>query len=518
MYLGDLITRNAHLYPNKTAFIYGDEEVTFSEYARNVYKLIHALEAKGIEQGDRMAILAKNCITYMNIYGAAEAGGRIIAPLNYRVTRDELLKLINECQPKILFVQKEYVQDIEAIRENLPTVQYFVALNDKREEWISYANLIDGADETPPRLVIKRDDVVYLIFTSGSTGTPRAVMLTHHGQLEDTKTFLTELRIGPHDKHLAMMPFYHIGEKSMVLLHFYRGCTTVILDSFYPQEVLEVIQNEKITTTQSVTTMINMLLEQDNLSSFDLSSLHLIFYSAAPMPVDLLKRALKVFGPVFMQGYGLTETGPLVTILHCEEHVLEGDERNVRRLASCGRAALNVEVRVVNELGKDVVPGEIGVIQSRSEFNMKGYWNRPQETSEVLTPEGWLISGDLATVDEDHYIYIMDRKKDMINSGGENIYPREVEEVLYTHPSVLEAAVIGVPDRKWGEAVKAVIVLKGKAQVSEDEIIEHTKKYLASYKKPKSIDFVSALPKSPNGKILKNEIRKKYWHNYERSV
>jgi acyl-CoA synthetase (AMP-forming)/AMP-acid ligase II len=275
---------------------------------------------------------------------------------------------------------------------------------------------------------------------------------------------------------------------------------------FDPQEVLELLSTERITMCQFVPTMINALLQCRDMNRYDLSSLRLILYAGAPMPVELLKGALQKLKCGFAQLYGQTESGPIITILHPEDHILEGSERQLKKLASAGRPVLNYEIKIIDEQGKDVLVGEVGEIIGRSEAMMKRYWRLPKESREKLK-DGWLHTGDLGKLDEDGYVYIVDRKNDMIISGGVNIYPREVEEVLYQYPSVLEASVIGVPHEYWGEAVKAVIVLKEGATVSEEEIIEFCGEHLAGYKKPKSVEFWKELPKSPQGKILKKSIR-----------
>ena len=279
--------------------------------------------------------------------------------------------------------------------------------------------------------------------------------------------------------------------------------------AFNPDEILQLIQNERITRCQLVPTMLHALLQSPNIDKYDLSSLRLILYAGAPMPVELLKRALQRFRCGFAQLYGQTESGPLTTILKPEDHMLEGAERVVARLASAGRPVISYEIRIIDEGDHDVGIGEVGEIIGRSEAMMKGYWNLPKETEEKLKG-GWLRTGDLGRFDEDGYVYVVERKNDMIISGGVNIYPREIEEVLYQHPAILEATVIGVPDAYWGESAKAVIVLRAGSTVIADEIIKFCGERLAGFKKPKSVDFWIELPKSPQGKILKKIVREFY--------
>jgi acyl-CoA synthetase (AMP-forming)/AMP-acid ligase II len=279
--------------------------------------------------------------------------------------------------------------------------------------------------------------------------------------------------------------------------------------AFNPDEVLQLIETEKITRCQLVPTMLHALLQSPNIDTYDLSSLRLILYAGAPMPVELLKRALQRFRCGFAQLYGQTESGPLTTVLKPEDHVLEGSKAQLARLASAGKAVVSYEIRIVDDADRDVAVGEVGEIISRSEAMMKGYWNLPDETAEKLK-NGWLHTGDLGRVDKDGYVYVVERKNDMIISGGVNIYPREIEEVLYQHPAVQEAAVIGVPDEYWGESSKAVVVLRGGAQATQEDIIRFCGERLAGFKKPKSVDFWQELPKSPQGKILKKSIKEFY--------
>jgi acyl-CoA synthetase (AMP-forming)/AMP-acid ligase II len=321
-----------------------------------------------------------------------------------------------------------------------------------------------------------------------------------------------ELGIKRDDRALFLFPFYHVTFADN-LRHILMANTIVIRREgrFDPEEVLDTLSTERITTCQFVPTMINAMLQAKNLENCDLSSLRLIIYAASPMPVELLKKAMNRYQCQFVQMYGQTETGPCTTSLKPEDHILEGSEAQIARLASAGRAIVDYEIRLVDEIGNDVATGEVGEIIVRSEAMTIGYWNLPEKTAATIK-EGWLYTGDFGRFDGDGYLFIVDRKDDMIISGGKNIYPREIEEVLYTHPAVLEAAVIGVPDDYWGESVKAFVVLKEGMCATEDEIIDLCKKTIASYKKPRSVEFLRQLPKSPTGKILKREIKAQYRH------
>ena len=517
MILSDYFRRNVAMYPDKTAFIHEDRRLTFAELDARVNRLVHALTELGLEKGDRLAILAKNCLPYMEVYGSSEKGGLVTVPLNFRLLGPELAHIVNDSGSKALVVSREFLSSIESIRGDLPTVEHFICLDGEASGMLSYEAILVKQSVTEPRVTLNSDDLAYIMYTSGTTGRPKGAMLTHRGQVADSQSMLMELGLRPSDRHLAVMPFFHVGGRALPLTHFYRGCTTVISSGFDPVQALSLIERHRLTTIQVVPTMIAFMLDSPDLERFDTSSLNMMFYASSPMPVELLRRAIAKFGQIFVQGYGQTESGPLTTLLGKEDHVANGTPEQLRRLASCGRAVMNVAVRVVDADGQDVSPGAVGELICRSELNMSGYWENPAATAETIR-DGWLYTGDMATVDEDSYFYIVDRKKDMIISGGENIYPREVEEILYTHEAVLEAAVIGVPDPVWGESVKALVVLKQRARASAEELIEHCKAHLTSYKKPKSVEFRKELPKTPSGKILKRALREKYWAGQSRSV
>jgi long-chain acyl-CoA synthetase len=502
--LASLPSRNARLYGDKPAFVADGVAVSFAEHNSRINRLVDALGRRGLAKGDRIAILARNCLPYPDLYGVAEKGGLVLAPLNFRLTPFELLKVIPRIEPSVLFVQESYAETVEAIRDELPPMELVLIDGPDRDGWTPFGALLDEGADREPDVVVEPDDVCWLISTSGTTGVPRSAMHTHRGQFFNATATALEMRLSATDRHLALMPLFHIGGWAEVLAHTLRGCTVVLQDGFDAERVLHDIDAYRITTTQLVPTMVTWLLESPALERHDVSSLRMAFYASAPMPTELLRRALDRFGPIFMQGYGQTESGPLVTTLPEHEHHLDGELAG--RLASCGHAIPGVEIRIVDPEGRELPAGEVGEMAVRGPNVMTGYWRDADASREALRG-GWLHTGDMARMDREGYAYLVDRKKDTIITGGENVFPREVEEVLYAHPAVLEAGVVGLPDATWGEAVTAVVALRHGAEATAEELIAFCRGRLAGYKCPKAVEFLDELPKNPTGKILKRVLR-----------
>ncbi len=512
--LREMINDNAQAYPNKIAFIFEDRRHTFREVNQRVNSLVNALADLGVEKGDRVGVLAYNCSQYFEVFGLAKAG-RVCVPLNYRSVGRELAYLINNSEINTLILENVFVDVVSSILHQLDAVRNLICLDAEVEGMLNYEELISRFPADEPVDGVAVDDPAALYYTSGTTGHPKGAIHTH-------KSLTAEIgshhgSFGSDDIVLCVMPFFHVGGSAAHLFPaFANGATILIHKTFDETEVLDAIQNQKVTYVGLVPAMIIRLLEHRDLDQYDLSSLRTIMYVGAPMPLEALRRGIERFGQVFSQLFGQTETLN-VAVLEKEDHKLEGSAREVGRLQSAGKPLGQGEMRIIDTRGNDVAVGEVGEIVARSDRMMKGYWRLPRETAETIR-DGWLHTGDVGKMDEDGYIYLVDRKKDMIISGGENIYSREVEEVLYTHPAVLEAAVVGVPDEKWGEAVKAVVVLKEGAEATEEEIIDYCREHLASYKKPRSVEFRDALPKTGSGKIKKLEISESYWEGYEKRV
>jgi len=516
----DIIYRNALLYPDREAFVYGPQRVTFAEYNARVNSLIHALWSMGVKKGDVIGILSWNCLDYVDVYGAAMKGGFIVSPFNPRLQASELDYLLNYSEANTLFVGPELVEIVESLRPRLSRVKHFISFEGSVPNMIAHRDLLATHSREEPDIQVEEDDPLAIIYTSGTTGVPRGALYTQRRFLDDTRTLVIIMGLQPGDKHIQIMPLFHIGGGTHFRAFFYIGGTTVIMPqrSFDPAATLQVIQDEKATDIDIVATHLVAMLALPDLDKYDLSSLKRMWYAASPMPVEVLKRGMKTWGPIFAQAYGETESGPAITDLPRQDHcVLDKPLEEQKILASAGRPSIGVHVRVVDDKDNDVKPGEVGEIIVQSKHIMVEFWHKPDETRETLI-NGWLHTGDMGTYNERGYVYIVDRKRDMIISGGENIYPREVEETIYQHPSVLEAAVIGIPDPYWVEKVHAVVTLKEGASLTEQELIDFCKQTLARYKAPKSVEFVDALPKNPAGKILKRELREKYRKRLQRNV
>ena len=507
----DIIYRNALLHPEDEAFVYGSERITFRQFNERVNRLIHALQALNIQKGDVIGILSWNQLEYTEVFGAAMKAGFVLAHYNPRLHAGELIHVINDSEPRVLFLGAELVDVINEIHDNLSNIQLFLNFGDAQGHVEAYQEVVEVHSNEEPESQITEDDLLTIFYTSGTTGIPRGAIYTHRQKMENTRMKALDIGVKFGDRHLVVLPMFHIGGDSHIWPFFLKGgCNVIVPTPFDLADALRLIPEEGITDLHIVPTQLVSMLTIPDIDQYDLHCLKRIWYAASPMPTEVLKRGLSVFGPIFMQGYGQTESGPDVTVLSRSDHHISLESPQAQDvLASCGRPCIGVHVRIVDDDGRDVEFGKIGEIIVRSNRNMTGYWQKPAETQEAIQ-DGWLYTGDLGYYDEKGYIYIADRKKDMIITGGENVYPVEVENVLYRHPAVHEAAVIGVPDSYWIERVHALVVLKEGVQASGEDIIAFCRENIAHYKAPKSIEIVDDLPKNPQGKILKREIRIKY--------
>jgi long-chain acyl-CoA synthetase len=501
--------KHSKLDPDFECLVFEEYRLTWKGLNERVDKLVAGLLALGIKPGEHLAILADNSHRFVEFYYACSRGGFVAVPLNWRLSDEELTYIIDHSETSAMLVGEEYVETIERLRDNLSGVREYISMDGPTQGMNDYETLLNGSNSQECVGADDEDAMFILMYTGGTTGLPKGVMLSNRNIMTAALGCLFSMQLKKDDITCMILPLFHIAFWPVTVVHFV-GSKAVISKKFDLGYVLETIQNEKCTHVNIVPTIASFLLMFPDFDKYDLSSLRAMTYAGAPMPLEVLMRLKDKLPDVDLgQGYGLTEAAPTVAILDQYDHAKTETEQDKKRLGSAGCECLVTEVRIKDEDGKDLPPGEIGEICVRGANIMLGYWKNPKQTEEALK-DGWLHTGDMATMDEDSYIYIVDRKHDMIISGGENIYPREVEEVIYKHPAVAEVAVVGVPDETWGEQVKAAVVLKPGEAATEEEIIKLCKEHLAGYKKPKSVDFVDDLPKTPIGKILRREVRAKY--------
>lgn len=513
----DILRRHRRLRPNEPAVLFEETQLTWAQLDERVNRAANALLALGVKKGDRVAVLSFNCNQFVELYFASGKIGSVTTPLNFRLGPAELEYIINDSEAVALMVGEELVGNIAPIKTLLPTVRQFICIGGRHEGYLCYEDWIAGAPADPPPATASEEDLIWQMYTSGTTGRPKGAMITHRALMTNVLQCIVDFPISGGDRLLIVAPVFHAAATINAMCGLAMGGTIVIKRFFNPIEVLGAFQNEGITHALLVPAMIQFLLAVPGIEEMEFGRLEYVLYGASPIPVEILKKAMRVFKCKFAQGFGQTESVAVLTMLKPEDHVLEGPPEVMRRLQSCGRELFGCEVRVVKQGGEEAQPGEVGEIVARGENVMKGYWKMPEATAEALR-DGWLHTGDLGTMDERGYVYLVDRLKDMIVSGGENVYPREIEEVLFAHPAVADAAVIGVPSERWGEEVKALAVLKPGQKATETELIEFCRERLAAYKCPRSVDFRDELPKNPSGKTLKRELREPYWQGRERRV
>ena len=496
-----IVRRNGLRFPDKPALVCNDAVLSWSELDRRVDRLSNALLDAGLRNGDRVAVLLANCSEYFEIYFACARTGLIAVPVNYRLLGHELAQIIGHAEPALLITDAEHVEQARAVR-NLPQMRWCISA-EAVQGFRSYGSIIDAAGAAP--VAAGRNDTFAIFYTSGTTGLPKGALVSHENLEMNGYNQAIADRSEAADSNLLATPIYHMGAVFMAVTYMMLGCTQHILRKFDPGAWLGLLEQSRASVALLVPTMINSVLNDPDLDKYDLSSLRLIFYGGGPMPVSVLERAIDRLGCGFTQGYGLTETLE-ATFLVSGDHVVNGTDTQTRRLASAGREAVGAEVRIVDEAGNELPAGETGEILIKSRSVIAGYWKNPEETANVIR-NGWFHTGDLGYLDDGRYLFVVDRKKDMVISGGMNIYSKEIETVLYRHPAVLEAAVIGLPDEEWGEIVTAVISTRPGRDVTQQELTEYCRSSLAAYKKPRRIFFLEQLPKNPSGKILKRVLR-----------
>jgi long-chain acyl-CoA synthetase len=519
MNIGHLLSLAAEHHPDRPAFVCEGEVTTYELADGRANALATALRELGMASGDHVAVLMWNCPQLLESFFSVWKAGGCVVPLNARFLADELVYHVTDPQANIIFFGEEFRELIHQIQPRLPHVKHFICSGEPLPGQIGYEELMATHIGAPiPDVEIQDDDLAWLFYTSGTTGRPKGAMLTHGNLTFVAVGWVADLmHLEPEDIGLHAAPLTHGAGFHALALTLKASCQVIMKSRrFDAANFCATVQRQRVTNTWLVPTQIKMLLRYPELDEWDLSSLRWVVYGGAPMYAEDLKEAIRRIGPVFVQLFGQGETPMTATYLRRQEHVAEGPES--KRLLSCGHARSGVEVRILGQNDQELPRGEVGEICVRGPSVMKGYWRRTEATAEALR-NGWLHTGDLGCMDEQGYVYILDRCKDMIISGGENVYPREVEEVLMQHPSVSEVCVIGVPDELWGESVKALVVLKPCASSgTAEEIIAFAAERMAGYKKPKSVDFLSELPKNAYGKVLKRELRDRYWKGRELKV
>ncbi|GAA0348794.1 long-chain-fatty-acid--CoA ligase [Actinoallomurus spadix] len=509
MDLTGILRSRAAERPDATAFLYEGDRVTYAEFDRRVDQVAAALRASGVRPGDRVAVLDKNSLAHVELlFGAARAGA-VQVPINYRLAADEVAYIVDNAKAPVLVVGQEFAPLLDAIADRLEHTGHLVVVGGTGHRYADYAAWTDRDAEPAD----EPGEVFVQLYSSGTTGRPKGVMLTH-------QNFLTALRMSeeiwdlrPDDVVMAAMPLYHIAGCMLALSGVYDGLPCVLVREPDPVGIARGIEAHRVTHLFLVPVILLFMQQLPQVRETDLSSLRLLIYGASPISEDVLRGMMRMLpGCGFMQVYGLTETTGAITRLPPADHVPESG-----RLRSAGVANPGTELKIVDPATGEPVPtGRVGEIVCRSAQNMVGYWSLDQATRDAVLPGGWLRTGDAGYLDEDGYLYIHDRVKDMIISGGENIYPAEVENTLMGHPAVVDCAVIGVPDAKWGETPKAIVVRDG--EVTERELIDYCRDRLAHFKCPTSVEWTDAIPRNPTGKVLKRDLRRPYWEDESRSV
>jgi len=502
--------------PDQPALVFEDRRWTYAELDADANRAAQALAAAGVKAGDRIAFLDKNVPEYfVYLFGGAKLNAASVA-VNWRLAPPEMEYILNDAEAGVLVVGEDFLGHLDAIR--LPHVRQVVVVGRPRPgtDQVAFDDWLAGHPADDPGAQPGRDDTCYQLYTSGTTGRPKGVELTNANFCDMLPVASDFLRFDQSSVNLVCMPLFHIAGSGWGIVALYNGATNILLRDVNPAQILDVIPRYGVTNTLFVPAVLQFLLATPGVDDVDFSSLRTIIYGASPITDDVLVRSMKTFGADFIQVYGLTETTGAVTILVPEEHDPGGPRSWLLR--SCGRPWTGTELRIVDPESLAERPeGEVGEIWVRSPQNMKGYWKMPDATAAALPGDGWFRTGDAGYLREG-YLFIHDRVKDMIISGGENIYPAEVENALMQHPDVADVAVIGVPSERWGETVKAVAVRAPGRDVSDADLIAYSRQNLAHYKCPTSIDWVEALPRNPSGKILKTELREPYWKGHTRRV
>ena len=501
--IGEALARAARKFPDMEALVFRDKRMTYRQFDEQVNRLANALLGLGISNGDKVAVLFTNCTEIIESYMALCKIGAVGVPINFRLVAVEMQYQLEHSDSVAIIFGEAFNEIIGEIRPQLPEIKNYISVSENGiADTLDYYELIRNNSADEPGVYVSDDDPAFIMYTSGTTGKPKGTLLTHKSMLLSVIHFLIDCDVRRGDRHISVAPMFHAMATSGSLNVIFACGTNVILEEFVPQEYLNALVKEKINVAGLAPVMWIFLLDLPDIEKYDTSNLRVTSVGSAFVPVELKRRIKKHFPNInIYDAFGQTEMSTTTTM----QLPIDGLDKE----GSVGRRLLCVDARVVDEDDNDVPQGEVGEIIYRGPTVMKGYYKNPEGTAEAMKG-GWFHSGDLVREDEDGFLFVVDRKQEMIISGGENIYAAEVEDAIYKNHKVLETAVIGVPDPVWGESVKAIVVVKEGETLTEEELIEHCKENIASYKKPKSVDFIDTLPRNPTGKVLKFELREKY--------
>ncbi|TMQ91330.1 long-chain-fatty-acid--CoA ligase [Actinomadura soli] len=521
--LTETLRERARSHPDRVAYIAGDTEITYADFDRRADRVAAALAAGGVGYGDRVAILDKNSIEYAEQLFGAPRIGAVQVPVNYRLAPDEVAYIVNDAQAKVFIVGADFVPVLDAIAEQLEHTTHMVVIDGSGHGYEDYATWIGAAPDAPPEpgYVTDTADVFAQLYSSGTTGLPKGVMLSHDNYFAALTATTDSWNVEDTSILMIAMPMYHVAGNILTLSAIFNGITGVIVREPDPTLIAQGIERNRVTHIFLVPVLLQFMPLIPDVTACDMSSLRLMLYGASPISEDVLRGAMRMLPDSdFMQVYGLTEVSGAIVTLPAADH--DPDGPNAHRLRSAGLPNAGCTLKIVDPATLEELPtGQVGEILCRTPQNMKGYWRMPEATAAALSGDNWFRTGDAGYLDEDGYLYIHDRVKDMIISGGENIYPAEVENILMGHPDITDCAVIGVPDSKWGETPKAIVVLSPdvtEQDVTEKDIIDFCRDRLAHFKCPTTVERRDAIPRNPTGKILKRELRAPYWEGQDRQV
>jgi len=532
MILTETLKKAIKFFPQKQAIVCGGKRWTYQEFYDRINALSRCLKVLGVRKDDKVAILHPNCHTFLETYYGIAQIGAVSVPINYRLSPGEIAFILRDSESKLLIADPMLKKQVDPIRKEIRDVRGmiwtgkegvapYLPTGGEESRDMSYEKILHQTEPSAlPETPITDEDIAQIYYTSGTTGRPKGVMLSHKNVTTHALGAIAEVHITDSDVWIHVAPLFHLADAWATWAITWVGGTHVLVREFDAKTVLETIARERVTFTNLIPTMLNLMVNHPDVGKYDYRSLRVLLSGGAPIAPEVVRKIVETFKCNYIQTYGMTETSPYLTVSILKDHLKKlSDEDQLRFKSKTGRDFISVELKVVNDRGEEIIRNEndVGEIIVRGDIVTKGYWKLPEETSKSIK-DGWLYTGDMAVIDEEGYVTIVDRKKDMILTGGENVYSTEVENALYMHPAILECAVVGVPDHKWGEAVKGIVVLKQGREATEQEIIQFCKDRIAHYKAPKSVDFIEALPRTGSGKIQKKELRDKYWEGYEKKV